>query len=226
MNLQGVWGALADVPVEPDAEVARGWLRDELAKAVYHQQPSLLERLMAWAYEQFMRFLDAASGVDGRSGLLLVAGAVLVVVVVSLLVAGPVRRSRAAGRSSTEVFGDDARSTAQLLADAADHAAAGRWGAAVLDRFRALLRSLEDRAVLDPRPGRTADEGAREAAARLPGCAVELLAAARLFDDVCYGDAEADAEDDRWMGQVLAQVAATRPSTPQGAAVPETAPVR
>ncbi|WP_372593299.1 DUF4129 domain-containing protein [Actinotalea sp.] len=207
-----VGGALVDVPVEPDSATARQWLRDELAKAVYHQQPSLLERLWTWATEQFQRFLEAASGVDGRSSLLIVVGAIVVIAVIALLVAGPVQRSRAAARASTEVFGDDTRSTAQLLAAAEQHAAAGRFGPAVLDRFRALLRSLEDRTVLDPRPGRTADEGAREAGDRLPGCAVELLAAARLFDDVCYGDAEADAEDDRWLATVLAQVAATRPA--------------
>ncbi len=209
--------ALLDVPVEPDAETARTWLKDELAKAIYHERPSLLDRLLGWLYEQLQRFLSTAGGLDARPALLLIGATIAVAVVVSLLVAGPVQRSRAARRGSAEVFGDDMRSTAELLASAEQHATAGRWGSAVLDRFRALLRSLEDRAVLEPRPGRTADEGAREAGNRLGDCAVELLAAARLFDDVCYGEAEPGREDDEWLRGVAARVAATRPGAPAAA---------
>ena len=50
-----------------------------------------------------------------------------------------------------------------------------------------MARSLEERVVLDPRPGRTADEVAREAGVRLPGAAEALSDAARAFDDVTYG---------------------------------------
>lgn len=189
-------------------------MKDELAKAIYHERPSLLERLLGWLYEQLQRFLSAAGGLDGRPALLLIGSVIAVVVLISLLVAGPVQRSRSARRGSAEVFGDDSRSTAELLASAERHATAGRWSQAVLDRFRALLRALEDRAVLDPRPGRTADEGAREAGARLPACAVELVAAARLFDDVCYGDADPGPQDDAWLRRVSTQVDATRPAAP------------
>ncbi len=211
MTTRGALTALLDVPVQPDGDTARRWVTDELAKAVYHQQPSLLERLWTWLTEQLQRFLAAAGGVDGRPALLTIGTVIAVIVVVSVLVAGPVQRARSARRGSAEVFGDDTRSAAELLASADRYAADGRWGPAVLDRFRALLRALEDRVVLEPRPGRTADEGAREAGARLAACAVELLAAARLFDDVCYGEARPDADDDAWLRQVSAQVAATRP---------------
>ena len=217
MTGPGTLTSLVDVPVQPDNETARTWLKDELAKAIYHEQPSLLSRLGTWLWEQVQRFLAAAGGVDGRPALLLIGASIAVVVVISLLVAGPVRRSRAPRRGSAEVFGDDTRSAAELLADAERHSAAGRWGPAILDRFRALLRALEDRAVLEPRPGRTADEGAREAGARLAPCAVELVAAARLFDDVCYGDANPGQQDDTWLRAVSERVAATRPAAPVGA---------
>ncbi len=59
--------------------------------------------------------------------------------------------------------------------------------------MRALVRALEDRAVLDPRPGRTADEAATEAGRSLPAHASRLRAAARVFDDVTYGGRTADA---------------------------------
>ena len=53
--------------------------------------------------------------------------------------------------------------------------------------MRAIVRSLEERALLDPRPGRTADEAAAEAGRALPAHADRLRAAARDFDDVTYG---------------------------------------
>lgn len=216
MTVRGALAVLLDVPVQPDGATARTWVADELTKAVYHQQPSLLERLWSWVTEQVQRFLAAAGGVDGRPALLVIGAGIAVVVLVSLLVAGPVQRSRTSRRGSTAVFDDDTRSASELLASADRHAADGRWGPAVLDRFRALLRSLEDRAVLEPRPGRTADEGAREAGARLTGYAVELAAAARLFDEVCYGEASPGSDDDSRLRRLSEQVAATRPD-PAGA---------
>jgi hypothetical protein len=119
------------------------------------------------------------------------------------------RASRA--RASTEVFVDDARTAAELRAGADAHAAAGRWREAVLDRFRAVLRSLEERAVLAERPGWTADEAAEEAALALPTRAGDLRRASRLFDDICYGDVQARPEDDAWLRTVDDAVRDTRP---------------
>jgi hypothetical protein len=47
---------------------------------------------------------------------------------------------------------------------------------------------LEESAVLDPVPGRTATELARDAARALPNLAAELLRAADAFNDVTYGE--------------------------------------
>lgn len=58
--------------------------------------------------------------------------------------------------------------------------------------MRAIVRCLEERALLDPRPGRTADEAAAEAGRSLPGHEIPLRAAARNFDDVTYGGRTAD----------------------------------
>lgn len=82
---------------------------------------------------------------------------------------------------------DGPRSAAQHRAAADAHAAALRWTEAVQERMRAIVRSLEERALLDPRPGRTADEAATEAGRALPGHATRLRSAARDFDDVTYG---------------------------------------
>jgi hypothetical protein len=52
---------------------------------------------------------------------------------------------------------------------------------------RAIAVELQERSILPPRLGRTADELAAEASGPLPAHAVRLRDAARLFDDVRYG---------------------------------------
>ncbi|WP_182111725.1 MULTISPECIES: DUF4129 domain-containing protein [unclassified Actinotalea] len=204
----------AGIPVDPDAETARDWLRRELADPIYHQRPSLLQRAWEWLLEQLDGMEVALSGMDSRAAALLVVGVVVVGGLIALLVAGPVRRARRGRRESVDAFGDDQRSAVELRAAADAAAAQGRWSEAVLDRFRAVLRSLEDRTVLEPRPGRTAHEGAVAAAHRLPTCGDDLVRASRLFDDVCYGDVAATGEDDAWLRDLDRRVAATRPVTP------------
>ncbi|MEK8228078.1 DUF4350 domain-containing protein [Oerskovia sp. M15] len=142
-----------------------------------------------------MRFIDWLTGLfDGVRVLdvnpvvasLVVVGVVLVVAAIAYVVAGPVRLSRRA-RTSAAVFDDDERSATELRAAATAAAATGDWATAVVERYRAVIRSLEERVVLDPRPGRTAHEAADAAALRLPSLTDRLAAGARLFDDVRYG---------------------------------------
>lgn len=214
-------GAVApfDVPVQPDAETARRWAREELADPIYHETESLLDRAVSWFLEQLERLSEAASGVDARTAVVVIVALLVAGVVIALLVAGPVRRARSARRASGAVFTDDVRTTAQLRASADALAAQGLWSQAVLDRFRAILRSLEDRALLDDRPGRTAHEATDEAAARLPDVAPELVRAGRLFDDVCYGDVDAEPDDDAWLRELDQRVTASRPVAAQVAAI-------
>lgn len=198
-----------EVPVDPDAAEAARWAEAELADPVYHERQSLLERAVTWVLEQLQNARVVVTGVDPRVAALVVAALVVVAGVIALLVAGPVGRARRAQRSA-EVFGSDTRTAAELLASADAFATQGRWSEAVLDRFRAMLRALEERALLDERPGRTAHEAAEEAGTRLPSRAEDLRRAGRLFDDLCYGDAAAGPEDDVWLRHVHEQVAATR----------------
>lgn len=202
------------VPVVPDAEEARGWLERELADPVYHQRPSLLQMVLDW----LGRLFEGADGVPlGNVGtLLLVAGVLALLVVVAFLVTGPVRRSRRVGGPGS-VLADDDRRTAADLRSAADAAAArGDWAGAVADRFRAVVRGLEERAVLDERPGRTAHEAVADAGLRLPALAGDLQAAGRLFDDVVYGERTPGAGDDALLRELDSRVAAARPTLPAG----------
>ena len=204
-------GVVTEVPVDPDAETARRWAEQELADPIYHRGESLLQVVLRWIQERFAEAQNALSTMDGRSAALVLGSVVIVGVVVTLLVVGPVRRSRRSQRYSVEVFVDDNRTAAELRRSADALAAAGRWSEAVLDRFRAILRSLEERAVVDERPGRTAHEAAVQAAAVLPPRASDLHRASRLFDDVCYGDVETGRDDDAWLRQVDDAVRNTRP---------------
>jgi hypothetical protein len=199
----------ADVPVVPDADTARRWATDELADPAYHAGPSLLDRFLRWLGSLF----DAAPDSIPLPPAAVVVTAVvllLLVLAVSFWVAGPVRATRRAA-GSVVVLGDDTRTADELRAAADAAAARGDWTDAVLERFRAVVRSLEERTVLTDSPGRTADEAADAAAARLPSATADLRRGARLFDDVCYGKASVDAGADAWMRTLDQQVAATRP---------------
>lgn len=185
---------MGDVPVTPDAETARRWAERELADPIYHPAFNLLGWIMEKLNELLRGLNDAAQSVTWVQVVATILAVVLVVV--ALYVAGPVRLRRAAGRSGSHVvLGTDARS-ARVLRDAAARAAeVGDLDAAVLNGYRAIVRSLEERAVLAERPGRTAHEASVEAAARFPALAERLHRAGRLFDDVCYGHAPAVRSD-------------------------------
>lgn len=192
-----VSGVLTAPPVDPGRDVAREWARRELSDPAYAKaRPGLLQRLVEWVVERLQSIHVPSSLVaDPRTGAVLLVVVVALVVTVVLLRTG---RLRGPGRraASEAVFSGRALDAAAYRARADAAAAAGRWADAVRERFRAVVRALEERVVLDERPGRTADEAAAGAAAALPSLAAELAAGARLFDDVCYGDRTATAEHD------------------------------
>lgn len=177
------------VPIDVGRDEARRAAQHELAKAVYQaHEPGPLERLRQEVVELIGRLLHAADGTNpsGWLGLLVV---LLLVVGIILLVryrTGRVQRDRRRARSG--VLDETTRlSAAEHRAAANRHAAEEEWAEAIRDRMRAIALCLEERALLDHRPGRTADEIARDAGERLPGLVDELHAAARAFDDVWYG---------------------------------------
>ncbi|MDH6126723.1 DUF4129 domain-containing protein [Kitasatospora sp. GP82] len=182
-------GAPVTVPRDP----ARDDARRELLNPVYHQHdPSLLQQAMTWIQEQLGHAMEKLGSVGGNGvvGLLLfLAVAALVVAAVWWRLGAPRRQARSAAALFTT---DGPRTADQHRSAAAAHAAAGEWAAAVREQMRALVRSLEERTVLDVRPGRTADEAAAEAGRALPAHATALAAAARTFDDIAYGEQAAD----------------------------------
>lgn len=199
-----------EIPVDPDAETARRWLTDELADSAYQQTEGLIPRILRWISELF----SGSGGVDLGIGWLTLIGALVValVVVIALVVAGPVRRARRT-RTAQAVLGDAVRSAQEWRERASAAARAGDHAEAVLDAFRALVRSLEERTLLDERPGRTAAEAAHEAEPRFPTHAPALHDAGRVFDEVCYGDRPASLGDYERMAALDATLAAERPAS-------------
>ena len=181
-------------PVTPDGPTAQRWAVDELSRPEYQRHESLLVRFLHWLGQLF----DGAPtlGMPPGWAAVVVVAAVLAVVAVALLVAGPVRRTRRV-RAVRPVFDDAPRSAARLRELADDAAARQAWDEAVVERFRALVRGLEERVVLAEVPGRTADEAARDASAAFDDGDLtgRLAAAARTFDDVRYGGRHAGPGD-------------------------------
>lgn len=207
----GSAGPVLRVPVELDRKEARQAARKELAQQIYQQaEPSLAERGLMRLLEFLSGLLDDAGRMSpgGYIGLLVLLLLLVAAVIAFRLKLGPLSRSAEQGEA---LFVGGSRASADYRAAADAHAAAGRWAEAVRERLRAVIRSLEERDLLEPRPGRTADEAAREAGAVLPECANSLLRAAQTFDEIWYGGRSARPEADQHLRQLDAQVRAARP---------------
>lgn len=174
-------------PVTIPRDPAREAARRELAKRMYHEnEPGLVQRALNAFWDWVDRLFGAASSATpgGTLGLLVIVLAVVAVAGALWWRLGTPHRTPA---GAAALFDDRPRSAAEHRAAAEAHAAQGHWNQAVQERMRAIVRSLEERALLDSRPGRTADEAAAEAGRTLPAHADRLRAAARDFDDVTYG---------------------------------------
>lgn len=174
-------------PVTVPRDPAREAARRELSKRMYHENdPGWFQRALNtfwdWIDDLFSSAASATPG--GTLGLVVVIVAVLAVIGALWWRLGTPRRGPV---SAPALFDDRPRSAADHRAAAEAHAAQGHWNQAVQERMRAVVRALEERALLDVRPGRTADEAATEAGRALPDHGDRLRAAARDFDDVTYG---------------------------------------
>ena len=201
---------LFDVPVDIDRDPARLRAVHELSDPAYQAaQPGLLQRVMDWLGRRIADLLDALSAVPGGPlGLLLVLALVIVLVVVVRLRVGKVGRS---AQSAGEVFTGRRQTADEYRKAAAEAAVRGEFADAMRERFRALVRGMEERALLDVRSGRTADETVAEAGKFLPELAGQLAVGGRLFDDVHYGGRPGTEAGSRTLTELDEQVRRARP---------------
>ncbi|WP_432133380.1 DUF4129 domain-containing protein [Streptomyces sp. bgisy154] len=202
------------VPRDPAREAARR----ELAERRYHEDaPSLFERALDTLWDWVGDLLDSASSATpgGAVGLVVVVLAVAAVLAALWWRLGTPRRRPV---SATALFGHRPSSAAQHRAAAGEHAARGNWNQALQETVRAIVRALEERALLDARPGRTADEAAAEASRALPDHADRLRTAAHDFDEVTYGGRAADEPRYRRIAELDHDLERARPHLTTGTA--------
>jgi hypothetical protein len=195
--------------------------RAELSKRMYHPGTPLDERIARAIEHAIDRILDSGGlGGPGISWWGVVGLAILAVLVVAAIVfwVGPVRRS--AHRAAVVLLPGEQLSARDHRERAERMAAAGDFTGAIIESLRAIAAELEERSVLAPRPGRTADELAAEASEPLPAHAAGLRQAARLFDDIMYGGRDGTAEGYHRLRDLDAGIRAARPASLLGDAVP------
>jgi Domain of unknown function (DUF4129) len=179
--------------------------RAELSKLMYRHGTSIFERIDHLIDD----LLNGASGAMGRTGLIVLAALLAIAIVALMSLTGPVARTRSRGRSpllaASRLSASDHRQQAERKA------AAGDYTEAIIESVRAIAVGLEERGILVPRIGRTADEFAAEAGRPLPAHAASLAAVARLFDDVRYGEAAGTAAGYQQARDLDAAIQAARP---------------
>lgn len=215
-------GPAARIPVIGRVPAQR-LARAELSKPIYHQHPPLLTQILNAVINWLDKLLSAGRLAPG--GWWSVAGLACVAVILITIVAvrvGPLARSRRMPSRSAPLrqtkTARDHRDAAAFLAQAGDYAGA------ICESLRAVAAELDERAVLVPRAGRTADELAREAGQAMPAFAAGLRDGAWLFDEVMYGKRPGTLAGYERLRALDAEVSAAagrraRASTPAGAVV-------
>ncbi|MGI9823166.1 DUF4129 domain-containing protein [Agromyces sp. Marseille-Q5079] len=204
--------ALMGEPLDPDGPTARRWLRDELSEPRYRaNEPNAFDRAMQAVRDWFLSLLDGAGAVPGEVVALLVVVGVVVLVVVGILVFG-VPRLRRRARSAPASFEDDRRDASAIRRSAEAAAADGDWPLAIEERFRALVRDLVVRELVQVHPGTTARSLADAASRPFPDLAPRLAAAAADFDGVRYLGRSGDAEAYARVADLDRDLQATRPA--------------
>jgi hypothetical protein len=179
------------VTVEVDREPARDAAQRELTDPRYEHR-SWWDDFADWLGRHLLDRVSPAhprdSFWDGSVMPLLV---LLLVLVLGALVVFFARRATRSPAKKKAIFADEAAE----LSSAGEHrerslraASAGDWATATAERVRAVVKELDERAVLALTPGRTADEFAFLASGLLPELEEGFTAAARAFDEVVYGE--------------------------------------
>ena len=202
---------LADPVSGPDGQRAA---REELRKAEYHRDdPGLVSRLVDWLTR---RLADLFSGSGGGSALLLALVIVAAVMIFAVVRAGPPRRVTRLDGPGDDPLRPLASADHRRLA--VEFARQGRHAEALREWLRAAVRTIEDRGILPPRPGRTGSATAREAGPLLPAAADDLRAATAAFDEVWFGGRAATPADVTLAQSAADAVASARLAQPAATA--------
>jgi len=172
--------------IDIDRDTAHDAAQRELSKPIY-PRGSLTDELSRLLEDLLFRVMGGGASVPGGW---ITIGVLAVLVTVAVVVAVRVaRRTMRTNRGQhATLFGSAAMSSAEHRAAAELAAAQGDWATAIRQRLRAVARHLEETGVVQPVPGRTATELARDVGQVVPRLADELRRAAMTFNDVTYGE--------------------------------------
>ena len=208
----------ADIPVELGREEARELARRELTDPSYDAEPPLVQQVVEWVIERIQDLISRTAGVlSGSVALRLLVVVLGLVIAVVLLRMGPLARR---GTRSDPLFPAERRTAAEYRAAAEAAASRQDWSTAVIERYRAVVVGFEERGLLDPRPGRTADEAAAEAGAVLPGLVHDLTRGSVTFDGLRYGGHAATPADDALMRHLDEEALVARPGPAESGFAP------
>jgi hypothetical protein len=192
-----------DAPVIVDPTDAQQLAARELAKPQYHdsryQGGGTLTKVptpvATTAVPSSPPASPPARSHQSAGTILLVIAASIVLVIALILALRRIGRPRTAKKSKKGAKRHTATTPEAALTGAARHrrdaelaAAAEQWADAIRERFRAVIATLDERGLLPDQAHRTADEAAASAGALLPAHGPALIAAARGFDEVEYGE--------------------------------------
>jgi hypothetical protein len=172
--------------IDIDRDAAHHAAQAELDQPMYAKS-SAGQQFMDWVNELLYRLLQKTASVPG--GWLTTTVLLILLVIAVIAVIHLARRTMRSKRGGDYALFEAAQLTAaQHRATAESYAAEGNWTAAIRHRLRAVARQLEETQVLEPAPGRTANELATDAGAALPHLTGELSQSATAFNDVTYGE--------------------------------------
>ncbi len=172
--------------IDIDRDAAHQAAQAELDKPFY-TKASAGQQFIDWINELLYRLIQQTASIPG--GWLTTTVLAILLVVAVIAVVHLARRTMRTRRGGDYALFEAAQLTAAQHRETAEsYAAEGNWTAAIRHRLRAVARQLEETGVLDPAPGRTANELATDAGAALPHLASELVQAATAFNDVTYGE--------------------------------------
>jgi hypothetical protein len=207
--------------IDIDRDAAHEAAQHELAKPIY-PKASLIERLTDWIDELLTKLIVQGSSVPG--GWFTISVLLMLLAIAAVVAVRIARRTMRTNRGGEyALFGEHELSAAEHRATAEQYAAAGNWSAAIRHRLRAVARQLEESTVLDPVPGRTATELARDAGRAIPHLAAELARAAEAFNDVTYGERPGTESAYRMIADLDDHLRSRTSASDAGAAVPTVA---
>lgn len=185
-------------PLLPDQDEGQEWAREELSRRVYSDEKTFLEWLVDKIDDFFSGLYDTASGYDLQFLPTLFIFLAVLALLISIALAGPMRRKRAMKQPVGGMWSEGDHRTAEQFWLAAEQAASNAYfSLAVIEGFRGSIRSLEEQEVIKTHAGMTAVEVSILVARSFPATRSAMRRAATLFDKSLYGNYMASAQDYR-----------------------------